>query len=265
MNEITVKGLRVEACHGVLPQEKVTPQPFVFDMEISCDTTAAAKSDDLSLTVNYGEVCRAVNGFCLGNSFNLIETLSHGAAFMLAGKFPQISKVTVTVHKPQAPVGLPFSDVSVSSTVERNTVILSLGSSMGDRQAALNFAIKSLGEINGVTVEKVSGYIATKPYGGVAENEFLNCAVKLNCLLPPRSLLEKIHVIESAAGRVRGKRWGDRTLDIDIVFFGGKIIAEEGLCVPHPDYFNRPFVLVPIKQIAPDFVCPLLHKRMSDF
>ncbi len=63
---------------------------------------------------------------------------------------------------------------------------------------------------------------------------------------------------------MRTKRWGDRTLDIDIIFFGDMIIAEEGLCIPHPDYKNRDFVLRPLKQIAPDFVCPLTHLRIAD-
>jgi 2-amino-4-hydroxy-6-hydroxymethyldihydropteridine diphosphokinase len=77
-------------------------------------------------------------------------------------------------------------------------------------------------------------------------------------------LLDIIHQIEGAAGRVRKERWGDRTLDIDIVFFGDKIIRQRGLSIPHPDYANRDFVLTPIKEIAPDFVCPLTGKRMSD-
>lgn len=264
MNAITVKGLKVGARHGVLPEEKINPQPFVFDIGMDCDTYTAAVCDDVAKTVNYAEVCQTVTDFCKKNTFDLIETLAYKTAFLLAEKFPLLTKVRVAVHKPQAPVGLPFDDISVSAEVERNKVILSLGSNMGDRKAALDGAIKDLNALDGVKVLKVSDYIETQPYGGVADGLFLNCALLCECLLPPRALLNAIHRIESEHGRTREKRWGNRTLDIDIVFFGNKIIAEEGLCVPHPDYKNRAFVLEPLKQIAPDFVCPVSRKRMSD-
>lgn len=264
MSAITVKGLKVTACHGVLPEEKINPQPFVFDIDMDCDTTAAAKSDDVNLTVNYAAVCELVASFCKENCFNLIEKLAYGAAYKIAETFPLVKAVEVTVHKPEAPVGLPFDDISVTARVERNTVILSLGSSEGDKKAALDGAIRALNALDGIKVLKVSDYIETEPYGGAAKNKFLNCALTAECLISPRELLDNIHLIESSFGRVRDTRWGDRTLDIDIVFFGNKIIAEEGLCVPHPDYKNRAFVLTPLKQIVPGFVCPLFHKRIAD-
>lgn len=264
MNGISVKGLKVEARHGVLPGEKINPQPFVFDITMDCDTSVAALSDDVKDTVNYAEVCAFVTSYCKNNSFNLIEKLAYGAAYNIAESFPLVRAVEVTVHKPEAPVGLPFDDISVTARVERNTVVLSLGSSEGDRKSTLDGAIKALNALDGVKVLKVSDYIETEPYGGAAKNTFLNCALTAECLLSPRELLNKIHKTESDFGRVRSTRWGDRTLDIDIVFFGNKIIAEEGLCVPHPDYKNRAFVLAPLKQIVPDFVCPLFHTRMAD-
>lgn len=252
------------ARHGVLPEEKINPQPFVFDIGIDCDAYPAAVHDDVNLTLNYAEICADVTRFCTQNSFDLIETLAYKTAFLLVGKYPKITAAEVTVHKPEAPVGLPFDDISVTARAERNTVILSLGSSEGDRKGTLGGAIAALGKLDGVKILKVSHYIETEPYGGAAKNRFLNCALSAECLLPPRELLNKIHEIEKTFGRVRTERWGDRTLDIDIVFFGNKIIAEEGLCVPHPDYSNRDFVLNPVKEIAPAFVCPVKRKRMSD-
>lgn len=264
MSAVNIKGVKVSACHGVLESEKSNPQLFVFDIAIDCDISGAAKSDDLTQTVDYARVCEIVTDFCKQNSFNLIERLARGAAYKVVTAFPIAKAVTVTVHKPQAPIPLPFEDVSVTATVERNAVVLSLGSSEGDKREALNFAIDRLSQTGGIEVKKVSSFIETAPYGGVAQNKFLNCAVLINCLLTPKELLEVIHGIEAAAGRVRTVRWGDRTLDIDIVFFGNKIIGEEGLCVPHPDYISRDFVLTPLKEIVPDFVCPLTHKRVSD-
>lgn len=264
MGKIEITGLKVTACHGVLPSEKQNPQPFVFDIIMECDLGEAAKNDDLAATVNYAEVCACVYDFCINNGFNLIERLAYGAAFMLAERYPRIDSVKVTVHKPQAPVGLPFGDVTVSAEVERNKVVLSLGSSMGDKRAALEGVIKKLSAVRGIKVLKVSDFIETEPYGNVAVNKFLNCALLAECLLSPRALLNELHRVEEELGRERKERWGDRTADADIVFFGNKIIAEEGLCIPHPDYMNRPFVIEPLKQIVPQFVCPLTHKRVSD-
>ncbi|MDE7163302.1 MAG: 2-amino-4-hydroxy-6-hydroxymethyldihydropteridine diphosphokinase [Clostridia bacterium] len=264
MGAIDIKGLEVTACHGVLPQEKTNPQPFVFDISIDCDTLSAAKSDDVNDTVNYAEVCETVTAFCKQNSFNLIERLAYGAAFTIVEKYAKIKAAEVTVHKPQAPVGLPFSDISVTARVERNKVVLSLGSSEGDRKATLDGAVKEISALRGVKLLKTSDYIKTEPYGGAAQNEFLNCAVLTECLISPRDLLNAVHAIEAKFGRKREVRWGDRTLDIDIIFFGNKVIAEEGLSIPHPDYKSRDFVLTPLKQIAPDFVCPVTGKRVSD-
>lgn len=259
-----IRGLEILARHGVLESEKTSPQPFVFDVCWDSDILPAAYSDDIGRTVNYAEVCAFVAEFCRGNSFNLLERLAYGAAFAIAEKFTAMRSVTVTVHKPAAPIPQKFSDVTVSATVERNKVILSLGSSLGDGEKTLRGAISSLEKIRGVKVLRTSSFIKTAPYGGVAKNEFTNCAVSAECLLSARALLFSAHKIEEEFGRTRGVRWGDRTLDIDIVFFGNKIIAEEGLCVPHPDYMRRSFVLDPIKEIEPDFVCPLAHKRIAD-
>ncbi len=264
MKDVEIKGLEVTACHGVLGSEKKNPQPFVFDISLDCDTETAAKGDDLSKTVNYAEVCALADSFCRHNSFNLIESLAYGAAFSIAEKFGCIKAAEVVVHKPQAPVGFPFSDVCVKARVERNAVVLSLGSSEGDKAANLNGAVNALSRVRGIKILKVSDFIETKPYGGAAKNTFLNGALTAECLLSPRELLDEIHKTEKQFGRVRKERWGDRTLDIDIVFFGNKIIEEYGLCVPHPDYINRDFVLIPVKQIAGDFVCPLRHKRVFE-
>lgn len=264
MNGIKIEGLKVTARHGVLAEEKTNPQPFVFDITLSVNTRPAALSDDVADTVNYAEACAAVTDFCQINCFNLIETLADGCARLLINKYQKATAVKVTVHKPEAPIGLPFTDVSVTATVERNTVALSLGTSMGDREKTLTGAIDALARVDGVRVIKVSPFVKSAPYGGVAKNEFINCALLAECILTPRELLDAVHQIEADFHRVRAERWGDRTLDIDIVFFGNKVIEEEGLCIPHPDYQNRPFVIEPLKQIAPDFTCPRLHRRVSD-
>ena len=264
MKTVQIKGINLSARHGVLGHEKINPQQFIIDIAFDYDASAAIDADDIEKAVNYSQVIKLAYDICKNNTFNLIEKLSHEIAFNLAESFPAIEDVHVSVHKPQAPVQLPFEDIIVTSEIQRLKAVLSLGSSEGDKRANLEGAITALRGVRGIKVLKVSDFITTAPYGGVAKGEFLNCALVAECLLTPNQLLEVINKIEGDFHRERTERWGDRTLDIDIVFFGNKIIAQEGLIIPHYDYFNRDFVLTPIKQIAPDFVCPLLRKRVQD-
>lgn len=265
MSEIEISGLEFSACHGLYESEKKNPQPFVFDIKMQVDFDEAAACDDLNKTVNYGEACAAVKQVVTENCFDLIETLARECALCVLERFQRVSSVTVRVDKPNAPVKEKFRSVGVTYTAERQTAYLSLGSSQGDRRAYLDGALKMLSETRGIKVKKVSDYIQTPPYGGVAQNSFLNCAAEIECLLSPRILLAEIHRIEAALGRVRNVRWEDRTADIDIIFFGDKIINTTELKVPHPDFVNRDFVLTPLKQIAPDFVCPIHGKAIREF
>ena len=262
-NKILIRGLEVNACHGVLEEEKVTPQPFIFDADLYTDFYAAAKSDDINATVNYAKACDILVETATANSYKLIETLAYSGVYALFDGL-NLKKVTLTVYKPQAPIPHKFATVGVIVTAEKEKVYLSLGSSMGDKKGYLDTAIKKLSQTRGIAVKKVSSYIETEPYGGVAENGFLNCAVEIETYLTPRQLLEEIHRIEGECGRVRTVRWGDRTLDIDIIFFGRKTVAEEDLQIPHPEYFKRDFVLKPLNEIAPDFVCPHFLKKVKD-
>lgn len=248
---VLIRGLEVSACHGVNDFEKVEPQRFIFDADISADFFKAAENDDLSGTVNYSKACAAIEEVTKNNVFNLIEKLAYECAFSILEKFEMASGVKLTVWKPDAPMKRKFESVGVSVEVKRETVYLSLGSSMGDRKKYLDTAIEKLNGRRGITVLKVSDYIETQPYGGVAENKFLNCAAEVSTFLSPHALLNEIHKIEEECGRVRDKRWGDRTLDIDIIFFGDRKINDSELTVPHRDYENRDFVKIPLKQIAP--------------
>ena len=260
---ILIRGLEVKACHGVLGFEKTQPQPFIFDADMLFDFYGAYKSDDVTDTVNYAPACELITQTAQKHGFNLIEKLAYECAFVLAEAFA-LKGVKITVYKPKAPVNVKFSNVGVTVTLLRTTAYLSIGSSEGDKKARLDEAVEKLGKTRGISVKKVSSYIKTPPYGGVAKGEFLNCAAEIETLLAPHALLDEIHRIESECGRVRKERWGDRTLDIDIVFYGRQIISDSRLTVPHPDYRNRWFVLAPMREIAPDFVCPECNICIKD-
>lgn len=262
-NKILIRGLEVNACHGVLAEEKVSPQTFIFDADLYADLYSAAKSDDLDATVDYAKACDILVQTATEKTYNLIETLAYSGVYELLERL-NLKKVSLTVYKPQAPVKHEFGTVGVTVTAEKETVYLSLGASVGDRKNYFDTALKMLSQTRGIHLNKVSSYIETAPYGGVAKNGFLNCAVEIETYLKPYELLEEIHRIEEACGRVRTVHWGDRTLDIDIVFFGRKVIEEQDLQIPHPEYSKRAFVLVPLNEIAPEFVCPVLHKKVKE-
>jgi dihydroneopterin aldolase len=118
LDQITLTGLRASAFHGVFDHERRDGQVFVLDVVVSLDFAAAAASDDLGLTIHYGELAEEIVGAVERDPVDLIETVAERIAqLVLAHKAAQL--VTVTVHKPSAPVTVPFDDVSVTITRAR--------------------------------------------------------------------------------------------------------------------------------------------------
>jgi 2-amino-4-hydroxy-6-hydroxymethyldihydropteridine diphosphokinase len=118
---------------------------------------------------------------------------------------------------------------------------VALGSNLGDRAAHLAAARAALDALPGTRVVAASAVEETAPLGGKAQPAYLNQMVLLETRLEPRALLEACQVIERAEGRVRAERWGSRTLDVDIVRFGQRRVAEPDLIIPHPELANRDF------------------------
>lgn len=127
---------------------------------------------------------------------------------------------------------------------------LGLGSNMGDRRAFLREALADLPD-----VVAVSHVYETDPVGGPTDQEkYLNLVVELETDRSPRELLGIAHRLETAAGRVRGERWGSRPLDIDVLLVGDLTVADPDLEVPHPRMRERGFVLIPLHDLAPELV-----------
>lgn len=112
-DRIAVTGIRVRAHHGVFEFERAEGQEFVIDVSVAVDLAAAASGDDLSRTVHYGELAEAVAAAVGRDPVDLIETVAERVAGVALG-YPAIEEVEVTVHKPQAPISVPFADVSVT-------------------------------------------------------------------------------------------------------------------------------------------------------
>jgi dihydroneopterin aldolase/2-amino-4-hydroxy-6-hydroxymethyldihydropteridine diphosphokinase len=259
---IRIHDLEVYANHGVFQEENVLGQKFLFSFELEVDQSRAGISDHLEDSVNYGAVCQKVNDFVKNHTYQLLEKLAESLSRMLLMEFPQILSLKTEIKKPWAPVGLPLDTVSVEITRKRHQVFLSIGSNIGEKEAYLNQAVKELEEHPAIFVKKVSDFLVTKPYGGVEQDDFLNGCLEIETVLWPEELLDAMHKIEQHAGRTREIHWGPRTLDLDILFYDDLIMNTKDLIIPHKEIALRDFVLVPLAQIAPDFMHPVLEKTV---
>jgi 2-amino-4-hydroxy-6-hydroxymethyldihydropteridine diphosphokinase len=141
-------------------------------------------------------------------------------------------------------------------------VFLLTGGNLGNR---LNYLAKAKEQIQkkcGGVLQQSSVY-ETAAWGNEDQGAFLNQVVKIETNLVPEKLLQAIFEIEKALGRKREMKYGPRTIDIDILFYGDALIDRKGLKIPHPQIQNRRFVLTPLKEIAPEKLHPSLHKTIS--
>lgn len=148
-------------------------------------------------------------------------------------------------------------------TANLQTVYLLLGSNLGNREEILIKAIKLIDEKVGVIISQSNKY-ETKAWGKVDQPNFLNIAIGITTNMMPLEILEQTQAIEERLGRVRFEKWGARLIDIDIIFYEQEIIhIPHYLHIPHPLVQERTFALVPLAEIAPDFIHPVLQKSIS--
>jgi len=142
-------------------------------------------------------------------------------------------------------------------------VLLGIGTNLGNRRENLEFALSGI-EKNIGKILKSSSVYESEPWGFQADIEFLNMVIKVETKLSPDQLLKEILNIESAIGRIRsGERYLSRVIDIDILLYEDLVIDEKSLKIPHPLMHERRFVLVPLCDIVPETVHPLLKKSFS--
>jgi 2-amino-4-hydroxy-6-hydroxymethyldihydropteridine diphosphokinase len=132
---------------------------------------------------------------------------------------------------------------------------------MGDRTGACRRALELLSRAGRVTA--VSSLYCTEPVGYREQEEFINAVAEIETELPPRDLLAVCQAIENELGRVRLVRWGPRAVDLDILLYGNIVIKMPDLLIPHPQLSLRGFVLVPLCEIAPHVVHPVLKKTVA--
>lgn len=137
--------------------------------------------------------------------------------------------------------------------------LIALGGNLGDVERTFDEALRRIELADRCSIASVSTLHRTSPVGDAASTPFLNAAAQVETDLAPVELLERLHAIERELGRTRDVRWGPRSVDLDLLFYGSEIIRLPQLIVPHPAAWYRRFVLDPLVEIAPGFVHPERH------
>lgn len=155
-----------------------------------------------------------------------------------------------------------LTPTSPTSTTSAATVYLALGGNIGDRAANLAEAIRRLG--GAVRIDAQSALYETAPMYVTDQPAFLNMAVRGTTELEPAALLRVLKEIEASLGRdLGGLRFGPRPIDLDILLYADRVVAEPDLEIPHPRMAERAFVLCPLADVAADIVHPLLNRRID--
>ncbi len=142
-------------------------------------------------------------------------------------------------------------------------IYIGIGANLGDREKTLQEATDILNAKPEIAVVAASAVYETDPIGVVDQPYFLNAVLQVHTSLSARSLLNCLLAIERKFGRVRQTRWGPRTLDLDILFYGDNVINQPGLQVPHPHLQERAFVLIPLCDLKPDLKHPVLDQSIQ--
>lgn len=264
MDKITIDKLEIFANHGVYPEENVLGQKFIISVVLYTSTRKAGVTDELSFSVNYGEVSHFIRKYMTEHTWKLLECAAEHLAQAILLEYPLVKKLDLEIQKPWAPLGLPLNTVSVKITRGWHTAYIALGSNIGDKKAYLDMAVKHLNERKDCQVKKVSDYLVTEPYGVTDQDDFLNGALELQTMLDPEELLQALHQIEQDANRVRTMHWGPRTLDLDILMYDDLVLDTPELHIPHIEMHLRDFVLIPMDQIAPWKRHPLTGKTVEE-
>jgi 2-amino-4-hydroxy-6-hydroxymethyldihydropteridine diphosphokinase len=144
----------------------------------------------------------------------------------------------------------------------KNNIFLGLGSNIDDRVAHINTATSLIGSCSEIKIVKSSLIYETEPWGIRNQSAFCNQVLMLESSLSPEDLLTFVKEVEVKSGRTQRDKWHEREIDVDILFYDNEVIFTEKFSLPHKEVQNRKFVLVPMCEIAEDFMHPVLNKSM---
>jgi dihydroneopterin aldolase/2-amino-4-hydroxy-6-hydroxymethyldihydropteridine diphosphokinase len=267
MDEIRIENLECFAYHGVNPEENEQGQLFYINAVLYTEIRKAAANDDLALTTNYSKVAKFINEAMTKETFKLIEAAAEKIARDILLEFTLVKRLDLEIRKPNAPLNLNFTSISVKITRGWQRVYIATGSNLGDSEQLIYTAIEQIKQHKQIRDVRASKLISSIPYGVTGQPDFLNGALTFQTLLTPYELLEYLQGLEKAAGREQDNkksiRWAARTLDLDILLYEDTLIDEADLVIPHPDLHNRDFVLIPLISLNRHLKHPVLNCGMK--
>ena len=141
---------------------------------------------------------------------------------------------------------------------------VAIGSNIGEKLQNCLKAIRLLDSVKGCRVLKKSSFYKTEPVGYKEQDWFINCAVLIETELNPYELLDRLQEIEVLMGRKKSFKWGPRVIDLDLLLYEDMVINGKRLTIPHPLMHKRRFVLVPVSELEPDLIHPVLNRSVTD-
>ncbi|MDR2547324.1 MAG: 2-amino-4-hydroxy-6-hydroxymethyldihydropteridine diphosphokinase [Lachnospiraceae bacterium] len=269
-DEIIIKRLKCFAYHGVYEEENIEGQVFYVSVILYTDTRPAAMSDDIKMATDYGEVADFIQKMMTTETCKLLETVAAKIASGLLLTYPLITKVDIEIEKPDAPLKHEFETVAVKISRTWHKVYIGLGANLGNCKETIHAAIADIRKHPQIRDVRLSSLVTSAPYGNTDQGNFTNAAAEFYTLLTPLALLAFLQEIEAAHGRIRfsendekNVRWGERTLDLDILLYDSLVIQAERLILPHPDMASRDFVLAPLAELAPALIHPVYDTTIT--
>lgn len=280
MFKIIIKNLNLFGYHGVKEIEKKNGQNFRYNIEISLNKdnflSENKNEDNLENTLNYSEVIKIIKDINNNHRFNLLETLTQAITDKIFEISPLAEKVSVRIEKTSPPIKENLESVGIEYKRDRKNIgpsrrsnkksgsesdgadiYISLGSNIGNREDNLRKAVDLINSNPVIKIIKVSSIYETEPMYLKEQNSFYNIVLqaRVDKEVKPFELMGFLKGIEYNMGRKRSeKKYGPRIIDLDLLFYGGMFIESDFLTIPHPRMSERKFVLVPLSEIAPEFV-----------
>ena len=254
MNDrIFVSNLCILGRHGVLNEERVLGQRFFLDIEVRTDVRRASAEDDYKKAICYATLCELAQEVSDAGPYLLIETFAERVIAAILDRFKTATAATVCIRKPGAPISANFDTVGVELTRSRQQrVAFSLGSNVGEKPSQIRAALAFLEAVDGVEILRTSSFYKTAPWGNEDQDWFVNACAIGQTSMTAHEVLRACKEIEVQLGRTPGERWGPRLIDIDLLYLGDEEFTSPALTLPHPEMFNRVFVMVPLAEIAGD-------------
>lgn len=265
MDRILICDLQVRCIVGLRDEERREKQDVTINLVLFADLARACRSDRVEDTVDYTALKKRVLAMVEGSSFFLVEALAEAIA-RLCLEEPKVRKVRVQVEKPSA---LRFArSVGVRILRKRETRPLSrafvaVGSNI-EPAHNVREAIRRLADCESVTA--VSTVYLSPAEGRPEQPPFYNCVVEIATSTAPADLkLQVLRRIEAELGRQRGPdKYAPRTIDLDLVAYDGLVVATADLTLPDPQIAERPFLAVPLSELAPELVLPGTNQTVRD-